>query len=156
MDDFLSKPIEAAALWAAVRRNVRASPRIATDQAGLLSPRAILSASGGRASTVQHLCEALREGLSVHAGQLRAAYRDSDMGRLGDLAHTLAGMLSAFSVGAGATASALEDAARERCSERSGQLVHQLEEMCAILHEQTRSLTLEDLYRLVEATATDA
>src|SRR5262249_53132588 len=54
MDEFLSKPIEAAVLWATVERLVKPSPAaIATPHPtipGLLDPRAILRAFDGQAS----------------------------------------------------------------------------------------------------------
>jgi hypothetical protein len=72
MDDYLSKPVQAADLWAAIHRVAVARPRTARPEVGLLDPRVVLAACGGDAGILtEHLPGALDEA----AGSSRSGSR---------------------------------------------------------------------------------
>jgi signal transduction histidine kinase/CheY-like chemotaxis protein len=145
MDDFLSKPVQKDELWAAVDRMTAAIPAAKARASRLLDPRAVLRACGGRASTLDKLCEVFRRSLPDHLAHCRSALRDHDLPRLSEAAHMLYGTLAAFSTIAGAVASTLEDSAVRRELESCTALVERLEEMSAELLEDMRALTIEGL-----------
>ncbi|MGE0396436.1 MAG: PAS domain-containing protein [Kofleriaceae bacterium] len=145
MDEFLSKPIDVEALWAAIERVTTASPARRRELSRLLDARAIVQMSGGRRAVLDRLCEVFRSNLPVQMAATRAALDASDLGTLRVVAHKLAGTLSAFSTVAGAIASALEDAAAARNLELCATLVSRLEAVSAQLLVDTRDLTLEAL-----------
>jgi CheY-like chemotaxis protein len=139
MDDFLSKPLDVKALYAAI-------DRFATP-ATLLDARAIVQTCGGRPAVLDRLCELFRRTAPTQMAAARAALDERDLERLRPAAHILAGTLSAFSTIAGALASTLEDAAIAEDLERCIALAGELETICALLMEQTRGLTLGALER---------
>ncbi|AKU93828.1 diguanylate cyclase/phosphodiesterase (GGDEF & EAL domains) with PAS/PAC sensor(s) [Labilithrix luteola] len=145
MDDFLPKPIEAEALWAALARiTTQFSPTTARESR-LLDPRAILRACAGDPDVFDRLREVFRKALPNHLARVRAPLLEHDLPRLAEAAHKLYGTLGAFSTIAGALALTVEDAAKREDSERCSDLVDQLDAMCAELLEDTRGLTMDDL-----------
>lgn len=60
MDDFLSKPVQADALWEVIDRVVAARTPADGRDLGLLDPRAILAACGGDAAILERICQAFR------------------------------------------------------------------------------------------------
>lgn len=145
MDEFLSKPIEADALWAAVDRMAAAFPPAPTRDSRLLDDRAILRACGGRAAVLDKLCQVFRISLPDHLTRVRSALRERDLPRLRENAHLLYGTLSPFSTIAGAVALTIEDSALRTDIESCAELVEQLESMCTELLEDTRALTVDEL-----------
>jgi CheY-like chemotaxis protein len=79
------------------------------------------------------------------------AIRAQDAPRLRRVAHTLCGLLSAFSAVAGAVASELEDQAACGRLEESKLLVDQLEALTQELIQPVRSLSIETLRRHLAA-----
>jgi two-component system sensor histidine kinase/response regulator len=146
MDDFLTKPIEAGALWSAIDRVVAAFPPAKRPEPRLLDARAILRMCGGRADALESLSGVFRESLPHQIAEVRAALGDGDLGRLHASAHKVYGTLAAFSTIAGALALTLEDCAKRGEVAPCTELVAQLEAMCAELLEDTRSLTIDALY----------
>ena len=144
MDDFLPKPIEVEALWAAIDR-VATVPVAKRRPSRLLDPRLISRMCAGGPAMLERLCEVFRRSLPEQMTRTRSALDDGDVSRLGAAAHMLAGTLSAFSTVAGALASTLEDAAAREDLESCTELVGRLEGMCAELLDNTRGLTLEAL-----------
>jgi two-component system, sensor histidine kinase and response regulator len=145
MDDFLSKPIEADALWTAIDRVVEGLPAGAGRGAPLLDARAILRTCGGQAAIFEGLCEVFRQSLPGHLVQIRSALGERDLSRLREGAHRLYGTLGAFSTIAGDVALTLEDAAAGEDEKTCSELVDHLESMCADLIEETRRLTFDAL-----------
>jgi len=149
MDDFLSKPIEAAALWAAVERLVRSWPPVRGGaprvESGLLDPRAILRACDGDASLLEKILVVFQKSLPNQVSQLRAALRAGDFVGLREAAHSLAGTVGAFSTVTADMALTLEDEAVHRDVESCGALVERLVSMCDALLEETVTLSIDSL-----------
>jgi two-component system, sensor histidine kinase and response regulator len=152
MDDFISKPIEAHALWAAIDRVTRAFPQNGPRGSRLLDAETILHACGGLPKILGSLCHVLQSSLPNHVASVRSALDHRDLSRLSAAAYLVYGTIGAFSSVAGALALALEDTALRQDHESCAQLVAQLESMCTDLLEDTRDLTLEEL----EGDATQA
>ena len=111
MDDFLAKPIHAAALWSAIEGRSSPAAPDAPVPARLISSDVLLAACGGDAAILRQIRDGLRAGLPGELAAVRGALRARDARQLRELAHGIAGMLAAFSTSAAAHASELEDAA---------------------------------------------
>jgi two-component system sensor histidine kinase/response regulator len=149
MDEFLSKPMEAAVLWAAVDRLMTQWPPAAAApshlEPGLLDARAILRAIDGHASLLEKLLPVFRQTLPSQISAIRAALVDGDFTRLREAAHRLAGMVGTFSTVTADVASTLEDAAVRQEPESCGALVERLGSMCDALLEATATLSIDSL-----------
>jgi hypothetical protein len=86
MDEFLSKPIETAALWAAVDRLASRRPPAAyaprRSEPGLLDRRAILRTCGGDGAVLEKLRDVFRRTLPPRIPLVRAALTKRDFERL--------------------------------------------------------------------------
>jgi two-component system sensor histidine kinase/response regulator len=159
MDEFLSKPIQAAALWDAINRVVISkSPastaratRVTSEVPGLLDARVLLAACGGDGEILSRLCRTVQLGLPDHLKTVQDALNDRDAPRLREAAHKLCGMIAAFSSVAGAMASNLEDHAARGQLEESRPLAKQLETMADELMRTVSGLSLETLRQQAEA-----
>jgi PAS domain S-box-containing protein len=147
MDDFLSKPIHAADLWATIDRVVDAGLPDAPPGPGLIDPRVLLAACGEDAVILERICRAFRVRLPNHLTAVQDALRDQNASRLREAAHKVSGMLAAFSSVAGGMASGLEDHAARGELEEARPLVEQLEMMCQELMRVVGGLSLETLRR---------
>jgi CheY-like chemotaxis protein len=159
MDDFLTKPIQAANLWAAMDRIMAARPpavernsfrstskeRTAYRSTDLLAPEVLLAACGGDAVILEKICRAFQAGLPDHFRAVQDALRDQDSLRLREAAHKLCGTVAAFSTVAAGVASELEDYAAQGQLEEARPLVGQLETMTDDLVRLTSRLSLESL-----------
>jgi signal transduction histidine kinase/DNA-binding response OmpR family regulator len=145
MDDYLSKPVQAAELWAAIDRASLARPRAVRLEAGRLDPHVLLAACGGDAVILESICQALRTKLPDHLADVHDASRSKDALRLREAAHRLYGMVAAFSTAAGCVASDLEDHAAGGELDEARPLVEQLETMGHRLIRQVDGLSLETL-----------
>jgi CheY-like chemotaxis protein len=160
MDDFLTKPVTAADLLAAIDRLV-SSPGISrpaqaeTRKAiGLLDPVTVLATCDDNAEALRSLCETLETYLPVRIAEVGNALRAQDAPRLREAAHKLSALLFAFSQTAGNAASDLEDQAAQGQFEEARPLVEQLEAMAEELLPLVRGLSLETLRRQAEASDT--
>jgi CheY-like chemotaxis protein len=167
MDDFLTKPIRAADLWAAVERLGRKDEgrrmrdaENATAASGssfipapsaLIDPRAVLAACGGDAAILGRIGQAFRAGLPRQLEEVRAALRDADAARLREAAHRLSGMVGAFSTAAGGVASEIEDCAAAGQLDAAPVLVDRLDAMARELIRLAGGLSIESLRRQAEA-----
>ena len=151
MDDFLAKPIQAPALWAAMDRAVGVRPPAGQPGPGLLDPQVLLAACGGDPIILERICQAFRAGLPDHLQAVQDTLRDRDAPRLREAAHKLAGMAAAFSSVAGGVASDLEDLAAQGQLEEARPLVEQLERMARGLLGLAGGLSLEALRQQAEA-----
>jgi len=145
MDDFLSKPVQADALWEVIDRVVAARKPADDWDLGLLDPRAILAACGGDANILEKICQAFRASVPDQMSRVLSASADKDAPRLREAAHALCSTLAAFSTVAGSAASNLEDEAARGHIEECIPLVTRLESICSGLVEQTRKLSMEKL-----------
>jgi len=145
MDDFLSKPVQADALWEVIDRVV-ATRRPANDPShDLLDPKAILAACGGDAAILKKMSIMFQHHIPVHLIAIQDALRDRDAVRLREAAHKLVGMVSVFSTVGGDAVSELEQLAVQGPLEEAGPLVKQLETMVQQLLEQAGNLSIDAL-----------
>jgi PAS domain S-box-containing protein len=153
MDDYLSKPVRAAELFAAIERMVSAhgSSRATRSEAGdlntLLDPVALLASCGDDAESLRELCRDFRAFTPARIAELSAALRDRDATRLREAAHKLCGLLSAFSTAAATAASDLEEVADRGEFDEARPLVERLEAMTRELNLRVEGLSLETLRR---------
>jgi two-component system, sensor histidine kinase and response regulator len=145
MDDFLTKPIRAADLWAATERVTGPRPPADRPGPGLLDPRVLLAACDGDAALLEKICQVLRARLPDHLLATQEALQGRDAVRLREAAHTLRGTVAAFSTAVGAVALRLEDHAASGRLEEVRPLMEQLEAMARELIEQTDGLSIEAL-----------
>jgi two-component system sensor histidine kinase/response regulator len=157
MDDFLTKPVSAARLLAAIDRLVsahgvsRPTQADAGEHIGLLDPVAILTACGDDAEALRGMCRAFETHMPAQVAEVGDALRAQDAPRLRLAAHNLCPVLFAFSAVAGTVASDLEDHAAQGRLEAARPLVEQLETMAKLLMQRTGGLSLEMLRRQAEA-----
>jgi two-component system, sensor histidine kinase and response regulator len=165
MDEFLSKPIKADDLYAAVDRLGRKDegermkdeplrmsasgsslvPDPSLPGAGLLDPRAVLAACKGDAAILDGICQVFRAGLPGQLEVVRAALQGRDAGRLREAAHRLCGTIGAFSTVAGSVASDIEDRAEAGQLDEARPLVEQLETMTRELMTVVVELSVDTL-----------
>jgi CheY-like chemotaxis protein len=135
MDDFLTKPVAAAALLAAIDRLVSSHQVPKPPQAeagpsgGLLDPAAVLTACGDDAEGLRRMCEDFQTYAPARLAEAGEALRDRDAPRLRQAAHKFCPLLLAFSTAASNLASDLEDHAAQGQLEEAQPLVERLETM---------------------------
>jgi PAS domain S-box-containing protein len=158
MDDFLTKPVGTADLFAAIDRLVSAhgSSRPyeadAGERRGLLDPAAVLRACGDDEEGLRRMCQDFQTYAPARLAEVGGALRDRDARRLRQAAHKFSPLLFAFSTAAGNVASELEDHAAQGQLEEAQLLVERLETMTQELLQLVGSLSLETLRRQAEAT----
>lgn len=151
VDEFLSKPVRAAELFAAIDRVVaaeereRPGPRPPGERSSLIDRAALWAACAEDAEMVQEMCRDLQTFAPRRLVAVMEALRDGDGPRLRDAAHKLCGLISAFSVAGGNKASELEDAAAAGKLEGLGPLAQGLEAMTQELLREAGSLSFEPL-----------
>jgi CheY-like chemotaxis protein len=145
MDDFLSKPIQAADLWAAMDRVVGVRPPAEPPGPGLLDPQVLLAVCGGDAAFLEKIGQTFRARLPDHLKAVQDALADRDAPRLREAAHKLAGTVAVFSTVAGDVASELEDRAAQGQLEEAQPLAARLEAMTEELMRLVDGLSLEAL-----------
>jgi PAS domain S-box-containing protein len=167
MDDFLSKPVSAAVLFAAVdrlalnpsrrplppagARDGAESRPDAGEHIGLIDPCAVLRASEEDAEALRGMCRAFETYLPVRFTEVDDALRAQDAPRLREAAHKLCGLLFAFSTTAGNAASELENQAAQGRLAEARPLVERLEAMVRQLLPLAGGLSLETLRHQAEA-----
>ncbi len=151
MDDFLTKPVSAAQLFAAIERLV-STPKISRPadvakggHGNLLDPIAILAACGADAEGLRRMCQGFQTYAPTQLAEVAAALRDGDSRQLSKAAHKFCPLLLAFSTVAGNVASDLEDLAARGQLEESRPLVEQLETMVQELMRLISGLSMETL-----------
>jgi two-component system sensor histidine kinase/response regulator len=156
MDEYLSKPLRSAELFAAIDRAVsahgiapRAQPR-ESDDTSLLDPVVLLAACGDDPDGLRDLCEDLRIFVPGRLTDVNDALHRQDTRRLSEAAHKLRGLLATFSTKAGEVAATLEEQAALGELEQARPLVERLELMAQDLIRQVDNLTYEALRRQSE------
>jgi PAS domain S-box-containing protein len=155
MDEFLTKPIRAADLWAAIDRVAPPRPRDDRTDRGLIDPRVLLAACGGDTHILERICGALRARLPDHVSMVEDALGAGDAPRLREAAHRLCGIVAAFSTSARAVASDVEDHAAAGRLEQARPLVKQLATMGRDLMRLLDGLSIESLREQPEAVGDD-
>jgi len=151
MDDFLSKPVRAADLSAAIDRVVRARPPAERPGSALLDAHVLWDVCGGDAAILEKIGQAFRARVPDHLAAVQNALRDQDTIRLREAAHKLCAMMAAFSTVAGRVASDLEDHAARDQLEAARPLVEKLDSMAEELMRLAGGLSLETLRQQAEA-----
>ncbi len=160
MDEYLSKPVRAAELFAAIGRVVRKDEeqnRSASDSSFILPPSsfgrdlldsaALLAACGDDAEGLRGLCEDFQAYAPARLTAVTDALRDRDAPRLREAGHKLCGLVSAFSTLAGNVAADLEEFAAAGRLDEATPLVARLEAMTRELIRQVDGVSLESLRR---------
>jgi two-component system sensor histidine kinase/response regulator len=145
MDDFLSKPVQADALWEVIDRVVAAHAPAVDRKSDLLDPKVILATCGGDPVILDSIRKAFMASMPNQLARVISALGDRDSNNLQEAAHLLCSTLAAFSTVAGALASNIEDAAARGVVAECIPLVARLESICSELIEQTRDLSIESL-----------
>jgi CheY-like chemotaxis protein/HPt (histidine-containing phosphotransfer) domain-containing protein len=170
MDDFLTKPISAGGLVAAINRLVpgpsplplahpgekdrgESARTAAKEHLGLLDPVAVLTACGDDAEALRELCRAFETYLPFRLTEVGDALRAQDAQQLREAAHKLCALLFAFSQTAGNVASDLENQAAEGRLAECAPLVQRLEAMAQELLPLVGGLSLESLRHESKAEA---
>jgi CheY-like chemotaxis protein len=151
MDDFLTKPVASAALFAAIdgllfaQRVSRPENVDKEERRGLLDPVAVLTACGSNAEGLRMMCRDFKTYAPAQLAEVSDALRELDAPRLRQAAHKFSALLFAFSTVAGNVASDLEDHAAQGRLEEAQPLVKQLETMTQELMQLAGGLSLETL-----------
>jgi PAS domain S-box-containing protein len=157
IDDFLTKPVPTAALFAAINRLVYAQRDSRPNQAdagerrSLLDPVAVLTACGDDAEGLHRMCQDFQTYAPARLAEMIDALRDRDAPRLRRAAHKSCALLFAFSTVAGNVASNLEDLATQGQLEEAQSLVEQLVTMTNELMQLVGGLSLEAVRQQAEA-----
>jgi CheY-like chemotaxis protein len=153
MDDYLSKPLRSAELFAAIDRAVAAHGIASSTQSreaddmSLLSPTVLLAACGDDPDGLRELCQDLRVFVPGRLTEVNDALQQQDARRLREAAHKLRGLLATFSTKAGEVAAALEERATLGEFEQARPLVERLERMTQELIRRVDNVTYESLRR---------
>jgi two-component system, sensor histidine kinase and response regulator len=145
MDDYLTKPLTAAELWAAIGR-VMADRSLGDSHLPYLpSPSVLLAACGDDAEMLHRMCRSFAARAPEHLARIEGALRDCGAAALREAAHKFNGLLSAFSTPLGDMAASLEDLAAESRLDEARTIVKRLSTLVPEIVRLTDSLTLDDL-----------
>ena len=151
MDDYLSKPVRAVELFAAIDRVV--SPDHVSlpgkaklgDGASLIDPAALLTACDGDGEGLRAMCRDFQVYAPAWLAEASDALQARDAHSLREAAHKLCGLLSAFSTAAGGVAADLEDQAARGQLDEARPLVVRLESMVQELIPEVDNVSCEAL-----------
>jgi len=144
MDDFLVKPIDRAALWAAIDRASSAKVQ-RTAGRSLLDAETILRACDADPSTFALMRSALIAHLPKDLRAIELAFQTGDFTRLREAAHSVRGMVVTFSSLLGDVASELEDAAMEARLEPARSALSRLRLLAPALMQEAAETSLDEL-----------
>jgi signal transduction histidine kinase/CheY-like chemotaxis protein/HPt (histidine-containing phosphotransfer) domain-containing protein len=151
MDDYLTKPVRAAELFAAIERVVSGEevPRPVESDAGvpsgLLDPAALLAACDGDAELLRKMCRHFQTFVPSRLAEVSKALRDRNAPRLREAAHKLGGMVSSFSGTAAEAAALLERLGGEGRIEEATQTHSRLTEIVGRLMSVLDTLSVDHL-----------
>ncbi len=89
MDDFLTKPVRPAELWAAIQRVTRIDLPDEAPSPKLLDAPVLLAACDGDATLLRKMCQSIQKRVPEHLTALRDALRDQDAPRLRETAQQI-------------------------------------------------------------------
>jgi len=145
MDDYLTKPLRAAKLWAAIGQVMADRSPGESHPSHLLSPSVLLAGCGDDAEMLHKMCRSFAARAPEHLARVDRAVRDRDAATLREVAHKFNGLLSAFSTPAGDLAASLEDLAAESRLDEARTTVERLGTVVRELVRLTDGLSLETL-----------
>jgi two-component system sensor histidine kinase/response regulator len=149
MDEFLTKPIEAATLWTAIDRLTASRPRFVqaprVPEQGLLDARAIRRACGGEPELLERVRVVFRKSMPAQMSRVRSALAAGDLRELREAAHQILATVGAFSTVTADVASTLEDAAIREESDVCAGLVERLGSLCDALLVATERLSIDSI-----------
>jgi signal transduction histidine kinase/CheY-like chemotaxis protein len=145
MDDFMTKPIQAGTLMAALAR-VSQQGTLPPDP-GLLDARALLAATGGDPSILAEFGEGLRLRLPVDLALVTKTLNADDAAGVREAAHALSGLLTAFSSVAGGLATDLEEHAAHGHLAEARVLLRRIEQIAPQVLAAVAHATIESLRR---------
>ena len=111
MDEFLTKPIRSADLWAAIDHVLGTRSLNHPPMPNLLDAPVLLAACGGDPALLDKMCRSLQARVPEYLAAVRDALHERNSPRLREAAHRFCGLLSEFSTVAGDLAGSLEDLA---------------------------------------------
>jgi PAS domain S-box-containing protein len=153
MDDYLSKPVRAAELFAAIDRVVSGAAVLAPAASvtevsnSLLDPAALLAACDGDAELLRKMCRHFQTFVPGRVAEVNEALRDRDSARLRQAAHKLGGMVSSFSAPAAEAVALLGRLGGEGKMEEATQTYSRLTEIVGTLLSLLDTLSVEQLRR---------
>jgi CheY-like chemotaxis protein len=157
MDDFISKPALAAALWTIVDRLLHAPPSVSPKPApsasaslGWLDPSVLLSGCGGDPAALAKIIRALQRQLPAELARARASLEASNAPALRESAHKLCGMIAVVSTSGGDEASALEEFAARGALEEAAASFREVKALTERLLAELTSLSVVDLRALAK------
>ena len=151
MDEFLTKPIRSADLWAAIDHVLGTRSLNHPPMPNLLDAPVLLAACGGDPALLDKMCRSLQARVPEYLAAVRDALHERNSPRLREAAHRFCGLLSEFSTVAGDLAGSLEDLAASAQLENAGETFDQLESTARELVRQADGLSIEALQRLAGA-----
>ena len=171
MDEFLSKPVRAADLLAAIDRLVghpesraekprpirhppenRPGPDPQAPAWTLLDPEAILAACGGDPVILAKICKTFQDRLPHHLQAVERAIEQQDATGLRESAHRLRGIIAAFSSTAGTLAAELEEQGAHGHVNEAQTLLAELRPIARSLLREVDGISIQDLRRNSVAT----
>jgi signal transduction histidine kinase/CheY-like chemotaxis protein/HPt (histidine-containing phosphotransfer) domain-containing protein len=153
MDDYLTKPVRAAELFAAIERVVsregafRPVESDASAPCGLLDPVALLAACDGDDELLRKMCQHFQTFVPGRLAEVSKALKDRSASHLQDAAHKLGGMVSSFSAVAAQSTALLSRLGNERKIEEAIQIHSQLTNVVERLLPVLDNLSVEQLFK---------
>ncbi|WP_165230772.1 PAS domain S-box protein [Aquisphaera insulae] len=151
MDEYLSKPIRTDDLFRAIDRSREAGRGRSTAVphpsgiSSVLSPGPLLSACGEDQALLDEMCRFFQEAAPARLEELTASIRRNDAAAIREVAHRIAGMVSAFSSPAGDLACRIEEEAAEGRIDGSRAAADRLGTMFREILAGVDGLTVESL-----------
>jgi PAS domain S-box-containing protein len=153
MDEYLTKPVGAAELFAAIDRVVTGGrvPRDFEPRGGIpgdvLDSATLLAGCGGDAELLQKMCRHFQSFAPHRLAEVSDALRDRNTHRLSEAAHKLGGMVSTFSATAAEAAGLLAQQGREGNFDEASQAHSRLTEIVERITPLLDTLTIDQLQR---------
>jgi two-component system sensor histidine kinase/response regulator len=151
MDDYLAKPLDAVALFAAIDRvladrpEAEPEPPPRPESEAPLDPVTLLSACDDDAMLLRKLCQVFQVEVPGSLAQVRDAIREGDAARLRERAHRLRGLLSTFSATAARATRKLEDLGASGQLAAAASTLDDLTELVGRLGPLLEGLSIEQL-----------
>ncbi len=146
MDDYLTKPLRADELWAAIDRVMTNQRDTASEPANLLSPSVLIAACGNDAAMLSKMCHSFATRVPDYLSAIETTLRNRNASALREAAHKALGLFSAFSTPAGELAASLEDLAIASRFQEADVVAQNLATAANELVRLTKDLTLQDLH----------
>jgi two-component system sensor histidine kinase/response regulator len=151
MDDFLSKPVRAAEVYAALERVIAvhpiAHPDAPAESPALIDTATLLSGCAGDAALLSDMIQLFEEEAPQLLAGVEAAMRSADAEQLRKASHALRGLVSAFSSSASMAVEILERMGTDR---RASQAEDEYKRVIQIVQDLRAALTTVTIEKLHE------